>query len=137
MRGHLMSQGHASDPSSAHVTRHIEAMRDASGTLTGVLVTEPNQADIVHPVDELRDRVNDLRGIVNRYGGRLLMAEGNLEAWTLGILGNQVTISIPSFELLLMLREPRTAGVFLSILEASERRLSEWLDKLPDAELDH
>ena len=30
-----------------------------------------------------------------------------------------------------MLREPRTAGDFLSILEASEIRLSDWLDKLP------
>ena len=111
--------------------RTVEAVREPSGMVTGVLVTESGQPDELHSIDELRARVNSLRGTVNRYGGRLLVAEGNLEAWTLGILGSRVTISIPNFEGLLMLREPRTAGDFLSILEASEIRLSDWLDKLP------
>jgi hypothetical protein len=113
------------------LSREFAAVRDDIGTVTGVLVTEQHYPDRTFSVDELRLRVNGLRNIANRYGGRLLMAEGRIEAWSVGVLANRVTISIPDLEALQLFSEPRVAGVFMSILEESERKLFHWLNSLP------
>lgn len=115
----------------AQVTRQVEAVRDSSGTVIGVCVSEQHLPDRVYSLDELRLRVNGLRNIVNRYGGRLIMSEGRIEAWSIGVLASRVTISIPDFETLQWFSEPRVAGVFMSILEESERKLFHWLNTLP------
>ncbi|MDP2014616.1 MAG: hypothetical protein Q8L05_10370 [Actinomycetota bacterium] len=113
------------------MSRQIEAVRDASGIVTGVLVAQTHFPDRIYSLDELRLRVNGLRNIAIRYGGRLLIAEGRIEAWSVGVLANRVTISIPDLEALQLFSEPRVAGVFMSILEESERKLFQWLNSLP------
>ncbi|MDO8733221.1 MAG: hypothetical protein Q7L55_11750 [Actinomycetota bacterium] len=126
-----MSQSPSGSRTSTRLARHFEAVRDASGMVTGVLATEQHYPDRTYSIDELRLRVNGLRNIAVRYGGHLLLAEGNIEAWTVGVLHSRVTLSIPYLEGLQMFSEPRTAGAFMSILEESERRLFDWLNTLP------
>lgn len=127
-----MPQSPLSGQPNDRLGRRIEAVRDDSGLVTGVLVAEPHHPERIYSIQALRLRVNGLRNIAFRYGGQLLLAEGNIEAWSIGILASRITISIPNLEALQMLREPRAAGDFMLILEESERRLFKWLSDLPD-----
>ncbi len=127
-----MSSSPSSGQSNSRSDRHFEVVRDEAGTVTGVLVSEPDCPDRIQSIEELRLRVNSLRDSAIRYGGHLILAEGNLEAWTVGSLRSRFTLSIPYLEGLQMFSEPRTAGAFMSILETSERKLLDWLNSIPN-----